>query len=243
MAEKKPTTKAHRGFIHIRKDPGIGGRPRRRRPRFPFGRGRLGPADEPLDRLGRPIRSPIQGGRRRRDPNRNPLMGIRPFPGMNRLTVEPQPIRRFPQMDRKQPTPEQRALMERQLRDLANRRRREQRRFDRQSTRKTNKELQARLRKGNLTPAQRKTLEDAMRKGELGGRGGSISPYQREQLALARRRQRRQRRLPQMTAGLGSLGSSIFNRATRAQRRAKGGMAFKSKDYVNPSNTVDNKKK
>ena len=194
MAEKKPTTKAHRGFIHIRKDPGIGGRPRRRRPigdppprgrrrpprdpfnpfrprrpripRFPFGRGRLGPADEPLDRLGRPIRSPIQGGRRR------PL-GIRP-------TVEPQPIRRFPQygrMDRRQPTSEQRALMERQLRALAN------------------------------------------------------------------RRNRRRRRTPQITAGLGSLGSSIFNRATRAQRRAKGGMAFKSKDYVNPSNTVDNKKK
>ena len=193
MAEKKPTTKAHRGFIHIRKDPGIGGRPRRRRPigdppprgrrrpprdpfnpfrprrpripRFPFGRGRLGPADEPLDRLGRPIRSPIQGGRRR------PL-GIRP-------TVEPQPIRRFPQMPNRRAdlTPQQRALMERQLRALAN------------------------------------------------------------------RRNRRRRRTPQITAGLGSLGSSIFNRATRAQRRAKGGMAFKSKDYVNPSNTVDNKKK
>ena len=178
MAEKKPTTKAHRGFIHIRKrgagtrprpprDPFNPFRPRRPRiPRFPFGRGRLGPADEPLDRLGRPIRSPIQGGRRR------PL-GIRP-------TVEPQPIRRFPQygrMDRRQPTSEQRALMERQLRALAN------------------------------------------------------------------RRNRRRRRTPQITAGLGSLGSSIFNRATRAQRRAKGGMAFKSKDYVNPSNTVDNKKK
>ena len=205
MAEKKPTTKAHRGFIHIRKDPGIGGRPRRRRPigdpppigrrrpprdpfnpfrprrpripRFPFGRGRLGPADEPLDRLGRPIRSPIQGGRRRRP--RLPI-GIRPYPGMNLPTVEPQPIRRFPQygrMDRRQPTSEQRALMERQLRALAN------------------------------------------------------------------RRNRRRRRTPQITAGLGSLGSSIFNRATRAQRRAKGGMAFKSKDYVNPSNTVDNKKK
>ena len=108
-------------------------------------------------------------------------MGIRPFPGMNLPTVEPQPIRRFPQMPNRRAdlTPQQRALMERQLRDLANR----------------------------------------------------------------RRRQRRQRRLPQMTAGLGSLGSSIFNRATRAQRRAKGGMAFKSKDYVNPSNTVNNKKK
>ena len=192
MAEKKPTTKAHRGFIHIPKrgggrrrpprDPFNPFRPRRPRiPRFPFGRGRLGPADEPLDRRGRPIRSPIQGRRRRRDPNRNPLMGIRPFPGMNLPTVEPQPIRRFPQMPNRRAdlTPQQRALMERQLRDLANR----------------------------------------------------------------RRRQRRQRRLPQMTAGLGSLGSSIFNRATRAQRRAKGGMAFKSKDYVNPSNTVDNKKK
>ena len=175
MTEKKPTTKAHRGFIHIRKR-GEGTRPRPprdpfrpriprdpfnpfrpRRPIFPFGRGpftdrpfrrpRLGPADEPLDRLGRPIRSPIQGGRRRRP--RLPI-GIRPYPGMNLPTVEPQPIRR---------------------------------------------------------------------------------------------RRRRQRRLPQMVAGLGSLDSSIFNRAARAQRRAKGGMAFKSKDYVNPSNTVDNKKK
>ena len=96
---------------------------------------------------------------------------------MNLPTVEPQPIRRFPQMDRRQPTPEQRALMERQLKALAN------------------------------------------------------------------RRNRRRRRTPQITAGLGSLGSSIFNRAARAQRRAKGGMIFKSKDYVNPSNTVDNKKK
>jgi hypothetical protein len=123
MAEKKPTTKAHRGFIHIRKrgagtrlrpprDPFNPFRPRRpRRPRFPFGRGRLGPADEPLDRRGRPIPSPIQGGRRRLP------IGFRP-------TVEPQPIRRFPQMDRRQPTPQQRALMERQLRELANRRRR-----------------------------------------------------------------------------------------------------------------------
>jgi hypothetical protein len=187
MAEKKPTTKAHRGFIHIRKrgagtrlrpprDPFNPFRPRRPRvPRFPFGRGRLGPADEPLDRRGRPIPSPIQGGRRRLP------IGLRP-------TVEPQPIRRFPQMDRRQPTPQQRALMERQLRELANRRRRTT---------------------GTPTPQRR----------------------------------RRQRRLPQMVAGLGSLGNSIFNRAARAQRRAKGGMIFKSKDYVNPSNIVDNKKK
>jgi len=205
MAEKKPTTKAHRGFIHIPKRGG--GRPRRpigdppprgrrrpprdpfnpfrpRVPRFPFGRGRLGPADEPLDRRGRPIPSPIQGGRRRLP------IGLRP-------TVEPQPIRRkkdrrffdrptvpdrLPLMPiRRQPTAEQRALLERQLRAMATRTRR---------------------------PFTR---------------GG--------------------RRISQFTQGLGRLGSSIFNRATRAQRRAKGGMAFKSKDYVNPSNTVDNKKK
>ena len=234
MTEKKSKVKAHRGFIHIPR------RDRRGRTMSPFlfGRRRRDPNINPPSR------------RRRRDPNINPLIGIRPFPGMNRPAIEPQPIRQLRELankNRRQPTPEQRALMERQLRDLANRRRREQRRhadsFDRQSTRKTNKGLQARLRKGNLTPAQRKTLEDAMRKGELGGRGGSISPYQREQLALARRGERRQRRLPQLVAGLGSLDSSIFNRATRAQKRAKGGMIFKSKDYVNPSNIVDNKKK
>jgi len=199
MAEKKPTTKAHRGFIHMRKPAGpADGRPRRRRqlrrgqpiqigpdgrpirrprdpfnpfrprrpriPRFPFGRGRLGPADEPLDRRGRPIRSPLEGGRK------IPFLGIRP-------TVEPQPIRKR-RRPTGTPTPEQRALMKRQLDALANRGNR-------------------RARKGPL----------------------------------------------QFTQGLGRLGSSIFNRATRAQRRAKGGMIFKSKDYVNPSNTVDNKKK
>ena len=207
MAEKKPTTKAHRGFIHIRKrgagtrprpprdpfrpriprDPFNPFRPRRpRRPRFPFNRGpftdrpfqrpRFGPADEPLDRLGRPIRSPIQGGRRRLP------IGIRP-------TVEPQPIRR---------------------------------RFDRPTV------------PDRLPPLRRRPPMSSEQKALL----------KRQLDAIARRRGiRRNRRTPQITAGLGSLGSSIFNRAMRAQKRAKGGMAFKSKDYVNPSNTVDNKKK
>tara|TARA_R100000005_G_C4919423_1_gene153382 strand:- start:16 stop:588 length:573 start_codon:yes stop_codon:yes gene_type:complete len=190
MAEKKPTTKAHRGFIHIRKR-GAGTRPRRRRPRiprFPFGRGRLGPADEPLDRRGRPIRSPIQGGRRRLP------IGIRPYPGMNLPTVEPQPIRR----------------------------KKDRRFFDRPTV------------PDRLPPLRRRPPMSPEEKALL----------KRQLDEVARRRGiRRNRRTPQITAGLGSLGSSIFNRATRAQRRAKGGMIFKSKDYVNPSNTVDNKKK
>jgi hypothetical protein len=193
MAEKKPTTKAHRGFIHIRKrgagtrlrpprDPFNPFRPRRpRRPRFPFGRGRLGPADEPLDRRGRPIPSPIQGGRRRLP------IGLRP-------TVEPQPIRR----------------------------KKDRRFFDRPTI------------PDRLPPLRRRPPMSPEEKALL----------KRQLDAIARRRGiRRNRRAPEITAGLGSLSSSIFNRATRAQRRAKGGMAFKSKDYVNPSNTVDNKKK
>jgi hypothetical protein len=203
MATKKPTTKAHRGFIHIPKrgggrpqiprnpfrprrprrpigDPFNPFRPRRPRiPRFPFGRGRLGPADEPLDRRGRPIPSPIQGGRRRprTDPRGVPI-GIRPTVP-DRLPLMP--------TGKSALDPRNRALMERQLRELANRRRRTT---------------------GTPTPQRR-----------------------------------RRRKTPQITAGLGSLGSSIFNRAARAQRRAKGGMVFKSKDYVNPSNITDNKKK
>ena len=153
MATKKPTTKAHRGFIHIRKDPGIGGRPQI--PRNPF-------------RPRRPIGDPPPRRRRPRTDPRGVPIGIRP-------TVEPQPIRRrrdrrffdrptipdrLPPLRRRPPmSPEQRALMERQLRAVANRR-------------------------------------------------------------------NRRRRTPQITAGLGSLGSSIFNRAMRAQRRAKGGMIF-----------------
>ena len=80
-------------------------------------------------------------------------------------------------------TPTQRDALRRQQ-ELA------RRRFNQQSTIRTNRGLRARLRQGNLTPAQRKTLEEAMRRGELGGRGGSISPYQRQQLDLARRRQK-----------------------------------------------------
>ena len=79
-------------------------------------------------------------------------------------------------------TPAQRDALRRQQ-ELA------RRRFDRQNTIRTNRELQARLRQGNLPPAQRKALQEAMRRGELGGRRGSISPYQRQQLALVRKRQ------------------------------------------------------
>ena len=209
MAEKKPTTKAHRGFIHIPKRGGGGRRPPRdtfnpfrprrpRRPRFPFGRGRLGPADEPLDRRGRPIRylPPIQGGRRRPSPfDRAIDTGI-------------------------QPTPEQRKLMERQLRELANRKRRTT---------------------GTPTPQRRRAL----------------SPSQRRLMQRQLKTVRRQRRRGTSERDIGNilaeqqraadnfrrLRDIAFRRSASAQRRAKGGMIFKSKDYVNPSNTVDNKKK
>ena len=189
MAEKKPTTKAHRGFIHIRKrgagtrprpprDPFNPFRPRRRRPigdpfnpfrprkprlRNPFGRGRLGPADEPLDRRGIPIPSPIQGGRRR--PVRTP-----------RMTSE----------QRRALNPSQRRLMQRQLRTIARERGRET----------PPKDI------GNILAQQQRAADNFRR-----------------------------------------LRDIAFRRSASAQRRAKGGMIFKSKDYVNPSNIVDNKKK
>ena len=221
MATKKPTTKAHRGFIHIRKDPGIGGRPRRRRPigdppprgrrrpprdpfnpfrprrprlpRFPFGRGRLGPADEPLGRRGRP-------------------------------TVEPQPIRRFPQMPiGRQPTPDERALTERQLRDLANRRRREPVR----TPRMTSEQRRA------LSPSQRRLMQRQLRTMRRERRRGTPERDIGNILARQQRAADNFRRLRDIA----------FRRSISAQRRAKGGMIFKSKDYVNPSNTVDHKKK
>jgi len=184
MADKKPTTKAHRGFIHI---PRRGG-PRRppRFPGFPRFPGIGGPR--------RPIRQPVR-------PPRGPFRPRGP-------RVDPSPdIRRDPK----------------KLRDFIRRQRERDRRFFDRPT--IPDRLPPLRRRPPMTPEQKALLK-------------------RQLDAIARRRGiRRNRRTPQITAGLGSLGSSIFNRATRAQRRAKGGMAFKSKDYVNPSNTVDNKKK
>ena len=196
MADKKPTKKAHRGFIHI---PRRGGP--RRPPRFPGFPGF--PRFPGIGGPRRPIRQPVRPPRgpfRPRGPRVDPSPDIRRDPKKLRDFIRRQrerdrrfftrptvPDRLPPRRPLIEITADQRALMERQLRELANRRRRTT---------------------GTPTPERR-----------------------------------RRRRTPQITAGLGSLGSSIFNRATRAQRRAKGGMAFKSKDYVNPSNTVDNKKK
>ena len=202
---KKPTVKAHRGFIHIPRR----GRGPRRPPRFPGFPGF--PRFPGIGGPRRPIRQPVR-------PPRGPLRPRGP-------RVDPSPdIRRDPK----------------KLKDFMRRQREQQRRFDRQSTIRTNRELQARLRQGNLTPAQRKTLEEAMRRGELGGRGGSISPYQRQQLALARRRQREQQRLYD---NFRRLRDEAFRRSTSAQRRAKGGAMVKPKDYVNPSSTIDRRKK
>jgi hypothetical protein len=103
-----------------------------------------------------------------------------PLRGRRRPPIQRRPVGDPPR--RRPMTPTQRDALRRQQ-ELA------RRRFNQQSTIRTNRGLRARLRQGNLTPAQRKTLEEAMRRGELGGRGGSISPYQRQQLALARRRQ------------------------------------------------------
>jgi len=192
MATKKPTTKAHRGFIHIRKDPGIGGRPRRRRPiGDPPPRGRRRPPRDPFNpfrpRIPRDPFNPFRPRIPRTDPRGVPI-------GIRRPTVEPQPIRR----------------------------KKDRRFFDRPTV------------PDRLPPLRRRPPMSPEEKALL----------KRQLDEVARRRGiRRNRRTPQITAGLGSLGSSIFNRATRAQRRAKGGMIFKSKDYVNPSNTVDNKKK
>ena len=199
MADKKPTTKAHRGFIHI---------PRRRRRQIRRAQPiQIGPDGRPIRFPGfggprRPIRQPVRpprGPRRPRGPRVDPSPDIRRDPKKLRDFMRRQRDRdrrffdrptvpdRLPLMPiRRQPTAEQRALLERQLRELENRRRRTT---------------------GTPTP------------------------------------ERRRRRTPQIAAGLGSLRSSIFNRAMRAQRRAKGGMSFKSKDYVNPSDIVDNKKK
>ena len=187
---KKPTVKAHRGFIHIPKRGGGGRRPPRfpgfpgfprqpvRLPRGPF-RPR-GPRVDPSPDIRRDPKKLRDFIRRQRERDRlRRIRGITPRP-----TIPDRLPPRRPQIEL---TPDQRALMERQLRELANRRRRTT---------------------GTPTPERR-----------------------------------RRKRTPQIAAGLGSLGSSIFNRAMRAQRRAKGGMAFKSKDYVNPSNVVDNKKK
>ncbi len=190
---KKPTVKAHRGFIHIPKRGGGGRRPPRfpgfpgfprqpvRPPRGPF-RPR-GPRVDPSPDIRRDPKKLRDFIRRQRERDRlRRIRGITPRP-----TIPDRLPPRRPQVGNIELTPDQRALMERQLRELANRRRRTT---------------------GTPTPERR-----------------------------------RRKRTPQIAAGLGSLGSSIFNRAMRAQRRAKGGMAFKSKDYVNPSNVVDNKKK
>ena len=204
MADKKPTTKAHRGFIQI---PRRGGP--RRPPRFPGVPGF--PRFPGIGGPRRPIRQPVRpprGPRRPRGPRVDPSPDIRRDPKKLRdfirrqrerdrlrrigaITPRPTVPDRMPMMPnrRQDLTPQQRALMERQLRAIEDRRRRVM---------------------GTRT---RRPFT----------RGG--------------------RRISQFKQGLGRLGSSIFNRATRAQRRAKGGMAFKSKDYVNPSNTVDNKKK
>ena len=214
MADKKPTVKAHRGFIHI---PRRGGprrpiRPRRRNPVNLGNLGYFGRLPKGMQDLllgGRRIVRPPRGPRRPRGPRVDPSPDIRRDPKklrdfirrqrerdrLRRIKSDGRPIftprptipdklpPRRPQIEL---TPDQRALMQRQLRELENRRRRTT---------------------GTPTPEQRR------------------------------------RRTPQIAAGLGSLGSPIFNRAMRAQRRAKGGVIFKAKDYVNPSNTVDNKKK
>jgi hypothetical protein len=194
MADKKPTTKAHRGFIHIPK------RRRQIRRRLPI---QIGPD-------GRPIRFPGDFFGPRRPPRFPGFPGFPRFPGIGgprrpiRQPVRPPrgPFRpRGPRVD---PSPDIRRDPKK-LRDFIRR----QRERDR-------------LRRiGAITP--RPTVPDRMPTRRPFTRGG--------------------RRISQFTQGLGRLGSSIFNRATRAQKRAKGGMAFKSKDYVNPSNTVDNKKK
>ena len=194
MAEKKPTTKAHRGFIHIRKDPGIGGRPRRRRPPRdpfnPFRPRRPRPPRDPFNpfrpRRPRIPRFPFGRGRlgpadepldRRGRPIRSPIQGGRRRPVRTpRMTSE----------QRRALNPSQRRLMQRQLRTIARER-------------------------GRGTPPK-----------DI----GNILARQQRAADNFRR-----------------LRDIAFRRSISAQRRAKGGMAFKSKDYVNPSNIMDNKKK
>ena len=206
MADKKPTTKAHRGFIHIPRR----GRPIRRRQPI-----QIGPDGRPIRFPGFPgfPRFPGIGGPRRpiRQPVRPPRGPFRP----RGPRVDPSPdIRRDPK----------------KLRDFIRRQRERDRRF---FDRPTVPDRLPLMPTGNISPRNRALIERQLR--ELANRRrrrtGTPTP------------ERRRRRTPQITAGLGSLGSSIFNRAMSAQRRAKGGVIFKAKDYVNPSNTVDNKKK
>ncbi len=204
MADKKPTIKAHRGFIHI---------PRRRRRRQlrraqPI---QIGPDGRPIRFPGfpgfprfpgfggpiRPIRQPVRpprGPRRPRGPRVDPSPDIR---------RDPKKLRDFMRRQRER---------EKRLRELANRRRRTT---------------------GTPTPEQRALMNRQL--DALGRERGirkppkNIADIFREQEKAAKNFRR--------------LRDMAFRRSASAQRRAKGGMAFKSKDYVNPSNIVDNKKK
>ena len=55
-----------------------------------------------------------------------------------------------------------------------------------------------------------------------------------------RRRQREQQRVAD---NFRRIRDAAFRRSTSAQRRAKGGAMVKPKDYVNPSSTIDRRKK
>jgi len=197
MADKKPTVKAHRGFIHI---------PRRRRQLRRAQPIQIGPDGRPIRFPGfggpiRPIRQPVRpprGPRRPRGPRVDPSPDIR---------RDPKKLKDFMRRQR-----ERDRLRERQLRELANRRRRTT---------------------GTPTPEQRALMKrqlDALAT-ERGIRKPprNIADIFREQEKAAKNFRR--------------LRDMAFRRSASAQRRAKGGMTFKSKDYVNPSNIVDNKKK
>tara|TARA_R100000234_G_scaffold115926_1_gene92389 strand:- start:223 stop:837 length:615 start_codon:yes stop_codon:yes gene_type:complete len=204
MADKNPTVKAHRGFIHI---PRRGGPRRPIRPirRNPVNLGNLGyfgrlpKGMQDLLLAGRriPIRQPVRpprGPRRPRGPRVDPSPDIRRDPKklkdfMRRQRERDRRLRELENRRRRTtgtPTPEQRALMKRQLDALARER----------GIRKPPKNI------ADIFREQQKAAKNFIR-----------------------------------------LRDIAFRRSASAQKRAKGGMSFKSKDYVNPSNIVDNKKK
>ena len=188
---KKPTVKAHRGFIHIPRR----GRGPRRPPRFPGFPGfpGIGGPRRPPRFPGFPgfPRFPGIGGPRRpiRQPVRPPRGPLRP----RGPRVDPSPdIRRDPK----------------KLKDFMRRQRERDRAFIRRRS--------AIDRNTGLMSTPQSAIDDL------------------------RRRQREQQRAADNFRRLRDIA---FRRSTSAQRRAKGGAMVKPKDYVNPSSTIDRRKK
>ena len=207
MATKKTPIKAHRGFIHIRKDPGIGGRPRRRRPiGDPPPRGRRRPPRNPLNpfRPRRPKNIPILD---RSIPKRPTTSDVRPAQRMDTTSVRPATR-----------MPTQKATARSQFFKGAN---------------------------NPLTAQQNELVAKQMRQ------------LMQRQLSAASKQNRINTRRARPPKNMGAilrgqqkaadnfkrLRDIAFRRSASAQRRAKGGVMVKPKNYVNPSSTIDKRKK